>query len=322
MNNIELIITLTLIRNLGRKTLNKIIKYSIINNLQPYEILNNLNNFNLKQKIIITDEELKCANTIAKNTIEFCKKENIKILTLLDEDFPTKLKYIDDNPVIIYYKGNKKCLSDKSIAIIGTRTPSLHGIDVCYKISSELTKRGHIIVSGLAKGCDTFAHKGCVDFGGNTVAVMPCGLNNIYPKQNSNLFAQILKNNGCIISEYSPYQTVSKYKLIERDRLQSALSDGVIVIESNVNGGSFHTVSYAIAQNKLVACYKHDKTYSNLNSVKGNLKLLQNRQVTPIYDKKSFNQFINKVNSIYNCQITNIKKQKYKNYEQLKFKFL
>ena len=236
MNNAELIITLTLIKGLGRKTINKIIRQGVLNSLETSETIDYLNNINLKIKGIITKDELKYANEVAKRTIEICDREDIKISTLLDEDFPQKLKNIDDNPVIIYSKGDYNNLNDKGVAIIGSRNPSLHGVNVSYKISSILSQKNYTIVSGLANGCDTFAHLGSLDTYGKTIAVMPCGLDMVYPNNNCDLFKRIINNNGCVISEYPPSQAVSKYRLIERDRLQSALSEGIIVIETTENG--------------------------------------------------------------------------------------
>ena len=322
MNNTELIITLTLIKGLGRKTINKIIRQGVLNSLETSETIDYLNNINLKIKGIITKDELKYANEVAKRTIEICDKEDIKISTLLDEDFPQKLKNIDDNPVITYSKGDYNNLNDKGVAIIGSRNPSLHGVNVSYKISSILSQKNYTIVSGLANGCDTFAHLGSLDTYGKTIAVMPCGLDMVYPNNNCDLFKRIINNNGCVISEYPPSQAVSKYRLIERDRLQSALSEGIIVIETTENGGSLHTVNYAFGQNKIVSCYKHNKNYSNLKTVKGNIKLLQNDEVIPIYDTKSLNEFLKKVDNFYKYQNTNQKLQIHENTQQIKFKFL
>ena len=195
-------------------------------------------------------------------------------------------------------------------------------MNVSYKISSILSQKNYTIVSGLANGCDTFAHLGALDTYGNTIAVMPCGLDMVYPNKNRDLFKRIIDNNGCIISEYPPDQTVSKYRLIERDRLQSALSEGIIVIETTENGGSLHTVNYAFDQNKIVSCYKHNQNYLNLKTVKGNIKLLQNDEVIPIYDTKSLNEFLKKVDNFYKYQNINQKLQIYENAQQIQFKFL
>ncbi|MGN1032485.1 MAG: DNA-processing protein DprA, partial [Intestinibacter sp.] len=292
------------------RTINKIIKQGVLNSLEIDETIDYLNSLNLKT--MITKRELIYANEMAKRTIEICTRENIEISTVLDRNFPQKLKNINDNPVIIYYKGNADCLSDKSIAVIGTRNPSLYGADVSYKISSTLSQRGYTIVSGLADGCDTFAHLGSLDVFGRTVAVMPCGLDMVYPKHNRALFDRIIENNGCAISEYPPGQVVSKYKFIERDRLQSALSEGVIVVETALDGGSFHTVNYAFEQNKIVGCYRHDQNYTNLKSVKGNIKLLENDKIMPIYSEETLEEFIGKLGSVFYSEKS----------EQIQFKLL
>ena len=307
---------------MGRKTITKIIRQGGLNGLETSETIECLNNINLKIKRFITKDELKYANEIAKRIIEICAREDIKISTLLDKDFPQKLKNIDDNPVIIYSKGDYNNLNDKGVAIIGSRNPSLHGVNVSYKISSILSQKNYTIVSGLANGCDTFAHLGALDTYGKTIAVMPCGLDMVYPNNNRDLFKRIINNNGCVISEYPPGQTVSKYRLIERDRLQSDLSEGIIVIETTENGGSLHTVNYAFDQNKIISCYKHNQNYSNLKTVKGNIKLLQNDDVIPIYDTKSLNEFLKKVDNFYKYRNINQKSQIYENTQQIQFKFI
>ena len=121
MNNSELIITLTLIKELGRKTINKIIRQGEINHLNSSEIIDYLNNKNLKIKRIITKEELKYANEIAKRAIHICDKEDIKISIIKVKTFPQKLTNIIDNAVALFYKGNYNYLNYKSLAIIGIR---------------------------------------------------------------------------------------------------------------------------------------------------------------------------------------------------------
>ncbi len=323
MQNLELIMTLLNIKGLGRKTISKIIKNNDLNTLHKNELLNYLISTNLKNTSNITKNDIDLSYEIAQKTIETCNNQDIKILSILEGDFPQNLKNMNDNPVLIYYKGNKDCLTQKSIAVIGTRNPSLHGANISCKISSILSQKGYTIVSGLANGCDTFAHLGALKNKGKTIAVMPCGLDKVYPKTNQNLFEQIINCGGCAISEYTPGQTVSKYRLIERDRLQSGLSQGVVVIETSINGGSFHAINHALTNNKIVACYKHDPKYTNLKSVQGNLKLLEDDRVVHIYDNCSIKKFINKIEYIFKNE--NIKKnneQTYQGFEQLKFELL
>ena len=144
MNNAELIITLTLIKGLGRKTINKIIRQGVLNSLETIETIDYLNNINLKIKGIITKDELKYANEVAKRTIEICDREDIKISTLLDEDFPQKLKNIDDNPVIIYSKGDYNNLND-IFSLYSSYLNSMRTAIIYERSSSDYKKNKTVI---------------------------------------------------------------------------------------------------------------------------------------------------------------------------------
>ena len=320
MEKKELILTLLNIKRLGRKTINSMLNYGVPNTLETKEILNYINLSKQKVKKIpkVNEYDIEEAKLKSLQIIQNCQRQNIGILTLLDEDFPKKLKIIEDNPVILYYKGDKNCLSRDSIAVIGTRKPTAHGERVSYKLSSILSQRGYCIVSGLAKGCDTFAHLGSLSVLGKTIAVMPCGLDTIYPKDNSNLFNKIIDDGGCVISEYPPGQKLFKNQLVERDRLQSALSEAVVVVETTINGGTLHTVNYAFNQNKKVACYKHSEKYIGENAVQGNLKLLESKEVTSICSIESIEQFIEKLKNQNNYDKLNQKN--YIDVNQIEFK--
>ena len=267
MEKKELILTLLNIKRLGRKTINSMLNYSVPNTLETKEILNYINLSKQKVKKIpkVNENDIEEAKLKSLQIIQNCKRQDIGILTLLDEDFPKKLKIIEDNPVILYYKGDKNCLNRDLIAVIGTRKPTAHGERVSYKLSSILSQRGYCIVSGLAKGCDTFAHLGSLSVLGKTIAVMPCGLDTIYPKDNSNLFNKIIDGGGCVISEYPPGQKLFKNQLVERDRLQSALSEAVVVVETTINGGTLHTVNYAFNQNNYDKL--NQKNYIDVNQI-------------------------------------------------------
>ena len=152
-----------------------------------------------------------------------------------------------------------------NFAIIGTRNPKLSSIDMSYKISKFLVTEGietidtapHniSIVSGLAKGIDTAAHKGCLDGNGHTLAVVGHGLDTIYPKENRELAKKIIKQKGTIISEYPFGAKAERFRLIERDRIQALLSHIVILIDSNVDGGSMHTIEAAKKMGREIWCY-------------------------------------------------------------------
>jgi len=140
-------------------------------------------------------------------------------------------------------------------AIIGARNPTKDSAQIAYQIANLISKKSFsTIVSGLAKGIDTAAHQGCLDEGGHTIAVVGHGLDTIYPKENRDLAKKIIKQNGTIISEYPFGAKAEGFRLVERDRIQSLLSHMIILIESNINGGSMYTVEAAKKMNKKIWC--------------------------------------------------------------------
>lgn len=295
MFNERLILTLLNIKGLGRKTVNKILQWKIPDSLREEDLLEFLNKSKnyIKRMPKIDLEDIKLSKKKSDYIIEKCKEKDIKIITILDNNLPEKLKEIEDNPVLLYYKGNIDLINKKSIAIIGTRRPTSHGEKIAYKLGEVLSQRDFIIVSGLALGCDTCAHLSCVNNYQKTIAVLPSPIDNIYPTTNIKLAEEIIKNNGCIISEYPPEEKILKGYFVERDRLESALSEGIIVVETGIKGGTIHTVNYGFNQGKVVACYKHGEKYKDV--AKGNRELLKDNRVYSIHDKKSLENFLEKL---------------------------
>lgn len=315
----ELILTLLNINRIGKKIINKLILNPVPSSIDALEILNfiikNLPNYKLKLNI----QDVIMAKNKSLDIINHCEKNNIKIMTILDEDFPIKLKVIENNPVIIFYKGNKSCIiENKSVAIIGTRLPTLESEKITRNLAKIFSNKNYIIVSGLAHGIDYNAHMSTVKNYNKTVAVLPSGISNIYPSDHKLLCDEILCNNGCIISEYFPFEKPYKNHFVERDRLQSALSLGVVVVECDTNSGTMHTVNFAKKQNKIICCYKHHNM--NYSCRSGNMKLLEDKN-TRIIDN-SYN--INKIEKsfIYELNDLNTKVQHSKTLnEQVLFKF-
>lgn len=163
------------------------------------------------------------------NNAEVLKKENerngIYYCTRDDANYPQSLRGIKNSPALIYYRGNIKIANDyKSIAVIGSRKCSEYGKQLSYETSKYLTQKGINIVNGLALGCDTFALRGALDNNGRCMVWMPCGLDNIQPKNNRNLADEIIAKGGCLLSEYPVGTEIKKYNYVERDRLQSGIS--------------------------------------------------------------------------------------------------
>ncbi|GAB4219676.1 MAG: DNA-processing protein DprA [Candidatus Microgenomates bacterium] len=205
------------------------------------------------------------------------ENKNIKILTVDDVDYPEDLKNISDPPICLYIKvkyenflspleppRSREVQSRKkfyispflffknllTFAIVGTRQPTSYGQQIAKKFSYELAKAGFIIVSGLAYGIDTIAHQSCLDAGGKTIAVLGCGVDVVYPASNRGLYEKIIEKGGLIISEFPPGQTVLKGLFISRNRIISALSKGVMVVEGSEDSGSLITARYAADQGK------------------------------------------------------------------------
>lgn len=192
------------------------------------------------------------------------KNYDIKILSYNDEKYPENLKNVSTSPTKLYYMGNVDLLNKKrKIAIIGCREYSEYGKIVSEKFAYELAKLGFVIISGAARGIDSFSHKATLKTNVGTIAVLGNGLNYIYPPENKELEEKILENNGLIISEYDTGTRPSKYTFPARNRIISALSDGVLVIEARKNSGSQITVDFALDQGKNVYAVPGDITRIN-----------------------------------------------------------
>ena len=188
----------------------------------------------------------------AEYEIEANEKKGIKLITILDEKFPSKLYTISDPVLYLYYKGNIDLINTLSVAIIGTRNPNELSKENSYKLSSNLSKQGYTIISGLALGIDAIAHKSCVENKGKTIAVLPSGIDNIQPTSNRGLAEEIINSNGCLVSEYPIGTVLNKFNYAKRDRIQSALSNVIIVPEANEKSGTMIAVNKSKKEGKPV----------------------------------------------------------------------
>ena len=167
----------------------------------------------------------------------------------------------------MYVLGNKKILNNKGIAIVGTRDCTKYGKNISFKFSKELTQKGFNIISGLALGIDTYAHLGNVQINmensksiGKTIAVLGCGIDELYPKQNKILAKQILKTGGCIISEYPNGIKPNKANFPQRNRIISGLAESIIVVEAGERSGAIITANLALEQGKEIFAVPGDIT--------------------------------------------------------------
>ncbi len=183
--------------------------------------------------------------------IEKLKKLNGEITTIWDREYPSLLKKIYDPPLIIYTIGKFAEEDKNSISIVGTRNPTNYGKIQAERITQELAKQGITIVSGLARGIDSVAHRTALKTDGRTIAIIGSGLDVIYPPENRKLFYDISKH-GVIVSEFSLGRKPDAQNFPRRNRIISGLSLGTVVIETGLPGGALQTASFALDQNREV----------------------------------------------------------------------
>lgn len=215
--------------------------------------------WNLKHEIkqYFTQEEIeKLKNIKFRQDLQihenYLKQHKIDLITIKDNEYPQKLKNIDNPPICLYCIGNKKIINRKCISVVGSRECSEYGKTMAQAFSYLLTKNNVTVISGLAKGIDSAAHIGTLQAKGGTIAVIGTGIDLVYPKENMDLMKTIIKNDGLIISEYPIGTKPNKENFPRRNRIISGLSDGVLVIEAKEKSGALITVDYALEQGKNV----------------------------------------------------------------------
>lgn len=186
----------------------------------------------------------------AEKIVERCNNLKYSILTPDSEFYPKLLREIPNPPCVLYVRGDKKCLnSDFGISVVGTRSATQYGKEMAFDISKNLAQRGVIVVSGGAIGIDSEAHRGALNAGGKTIAVLGCGINYPYLLKNSELRKRISEN-GAVISEYPPDFPGSAYTFPMRNRIISGMTMGTLVIEAGEKSGSLITANLANEQNR------------------------------------------------------------------------
>jgi DNA processing protein len=233
-----------------------LLKCNKIGNTKAYEFIkeNGFDYSRMKinlEKFIGSEEFIHFDKYLEESFAEIEKNKilGINIITILDDRFPSKLFNISDPILYLYYKGNIDLISTKSIAVIGTRHPSEESIRITGDVVKRIVDNNYTIVGGLALGIDTIGHQVAIDNRGKTIAVLPTGLDNIQPTSNRTLADNILKNNGCLVSEYSVGTPLNNFNYAKRDRIQSALSNAIFVGEAAEKSGTMIAVNKAIKEN-------------------------------------------------------------------------
>jgi len=258
------------------------------------ELLAEVSEKTAKKLPAVNITDISSAMTLANKTIEDCAARDISISFVepsRDCQWKSRFSRIPNPPLLLFSLGNTEILNGPSIAIIGTRQPTSWGEKSAIRFAEISVEQGFCVVSGLALGCDIAAHKGALQANGSTAAVLAHGLDSVHPRQHSSVAREILENGGCLLSEYPPGVGPERGNFVERDRLQSGASLGVIVIETTIDGGSMHTVRFAEKQKRLVGCIDHPVKFHDLKSVKGNRKLLDDG-ASAIKDRDDLEQFL------------------------------
>lgn len=250
MTDCEALIALNLIPDIGSQRLKNLLEAF---GSAPKVFLNSENNLRRVDKI-----GANVAKQIAsfpfeklKEELELCGKLGIKIITLIDDDYPRLLKDIYDPPLCLYVKGALDTQNSPSLGIVGSRRASYYGLSCAEKFAYSLAKLAVVVVSGMARGVDTYAHKGALKAGGLTYAVLGSGLNNIYPPENKDLYRDIAES-GAVISEFPLNTPPIGRNFPCRNRIISGLSNGVIVVEAAKNSGALITADFALEQGREV----------------------------------------------------------------------
>jgi DNA processing protein len=178
------------------------------------------------------------------------RAEGASLLAYSDAAYPERLKEIFDPPTLLWVRGKVKLLSQPAIAVVGTRHPTPYGIGMAEMLSRDLALRGLIILSGMARGVDTAAHRGALEAKSPTVAIWGTGIDVIYPKENKSLAEKILATGGAIVSEHKLGTFPAPQNFPRRNRLLSGISVGVLVVEASENSGTRVTARCAIEQNR------------------------------------------------------------------------
>ena len=244
------------IQNLTYKIFNFSNKENInffkLNRIEKIEFLKSFFSENNMEKTLNIFDRINLYKIEVEKIIKNCEEKNIKIFYYSYENYPKNLINIKESPYIIFVKGNLPIDEEleKSFAIVGTRKPSKEGINFAGDIGSYLSKNNIYNISGLALGIDTVGHNMSLQ---KTGAILGQGLDlEIYPRENIKLAEMILENNGFLLSELIPQTEISLFSLIKRDRLQSALTSGIIIAETSIKGGTVNTFKYARDQKKKI----------------------------------------------------------------------
>ena len=299
--NSRIVLELMQIKGISRKTIIKYIPIDVNTKPGAESIRCELEkaSYTSKRVKVCSSQEIIDAVYKTDKIIEDCDKLGIRIITYLDDEYPILLKKSTDYPAVLYYKGDISYINSmNAVAIVGTRAPSEYGKKFAYALGKAMSEREFVDVSGLAIGCDTEGHIGCLDAGGKTIAVLAGGLESVYPAENKKLAERIVENGGALVSEYPPYSEMFRSAFVQRDRIQAGMSNAVFVVETREKGGTINTVNFAREYNRPIACLRHSGEYANIEESAGNRMFIAEGIATGIGNNDDLNEFCELIKTI------------------------
>ena len=292
------LLALNSLKGVGKKTLNEVPLDILQSIKEEKDLLAYIQSkeFPFQRKNIqsLSLGDVASAYVAAEKIIRDCENNDIALITKFDtEKYPKRFFRLEDHPPFFFAKGNADCLKKTGIAVIGTREPSNTGKTWGTRLAEVFAEQRYTVISGLALGCDTCGHQGCLNGNGETIAVMPCPLDKVVPPQNEKLLEKILKHNGCAISEYPIGAFTSKASFVERDRLQSGLAIGVAVIETGIQGGTWHAVNTAFRIKIPVGFLEFsEQHYAQVENSTGNKLAIEAKGCCGLKDQNSIRDFL------------------------------
>jgi len=292
------IFALSLIKGLGKKSLINIINSGLsiseLISLDEEGLGNYIKGSGKINAINLIHEQFEHYQEKAEAEIVNLNDHEIQLIAYSDEEFPFLYKNIPDPPIFLYVKGNHELLNyRKSIAVVGTRECSDIGRNIAFNTAKYFAENDFNIVSGLALGIDTAGHKGALEAKGKTTSILT-DIQKIYPKENIQLSEDILNNGGLLVSENPPGTFPHRGLFVSRDRLQSGLSLAVFPIETDIKGGTMHTVRFSEDQNRLLFCpnlLNIPEYPDNFSKSRGVLQLINEGKAVP-YNKAIYTEIL------------------------------
>lgn len=292
MNYSSAILSLLALKGIGPRTVEQILSeadpghFDNLGDFRAYALEHSIKKFPE-----ISHEQVQGIEAETNRILETINRERIVHLHRWSDEFPPLLKSIPNAPIHLFVIGNVECLRQPGIAVVGTREPTTFGRKSAEKIAGRGVDKGFCVNSGLAEGCDTHGHIGALDAGGHTVAVLAHGFGTIYPRSNTPLSERIVDCGGALVTEYLPGEPGHPTKFVARDRIQSGLSLGTIVIETDVKGGTMHTVEFTQKQGRVLGAVDHPEKYRHEPKTHGNRQLIDEGLASSIGNSEELEAF-------------------------------